>query len=172
MATNVEIKARVRDLDGLRETVEMLSDTPPLGIPQDDTFFHTATGRLKLRVLAKNEGQLVYYEREDTPGPKESHYLVAPVSDPQALKAVLASALGVRGTVCKQRTLYRVGQTRIHLDQVEALGPFLELEVVLRQDQTEADGRAIARTLMRKLGIEREDLVEDAYIDLLERKAS
>jgi adenylate cyclase len=172
MATNVEIKARVRDLDGLRDAVEALSDTLPQLIPQDDTFFHTPTGRLKLRILAGSQGQLVYYEREDTPGPKESRYMVAPVSDPQALKDVLACALGVRGTVRKQRTLYWVGQTRIHLDQVESLGPFLELEVVLRQNQAAADGRAIARTLLRKLGIEEEDLVEGAYIDLLERRAS
>jgi predicted adenylyl cyclase CyaB len=171
MTTNVEIKARVRDLDGLLEAVERLSDTPPEGIPQDDTFFHTPTGRLKLRVLAESTGQLVYYERQDTPGPKESQVLIAPVSDPQGLKQVLGCALGVRGTVRKQRTLYSVGQTRIHLDQVEGLGPFLELEVVLREDQTGTDGSAIAGALMSKLGIEEEDLVAEAYIDLLEREA-
>ena len=68
----------------------------------------------------------------------------------------------------KIRYLYTVGQTRIHLDEVEELGQFMELEVLLREDQSDAEGQAIAEDLMRRLGIRDEALIEGAYMDLLE----
>jgi predicted adenylyl cyclase CyaB len=76
----------------------------------------------------------------------------------------------VRGVVRKRRYLYLVGQTRVHLDEVEGLGEFMELEVVLRPEQSDAEGQAIARDLMTRLGIREEDLLEGAYMDLLEGK--
>jgi len=72
--------------------------------------------------------------------------------------------------VRKVRTLYLAGATRIHLDRVEGLGDFAELEVVLEPDQGSASGRATAAELMSALGIDERDLVEAAYIDLLERE--
>lgn len=170
MATNIEIKARVRDLDELRKCTEALSDTPCAVIPQEDTFFHTSQGRLKLRVLAPDHGQLVYYQRRDAAGPKRSDYLISTTGEPDALKAVLAAALGVRGVVRKQRHLYLVGNTRVHLDHVEGLGTFVELEVVLGPGQTEEEGQAIATGLMAELGIREADLIKGAYIDLLQQQ--
>jgi predicted adenylyl cyclase CyaB len=73
----------------------------------------------------------------------------------------------VRGIVRKQRALFLAGQTRIHLDEVEGLGSFVELEVVLQAHQSHADGVQIARGLMAKLEIQDSDLVEQGYIDLL-----
>jgi len=172
MPTNTEIKARVHDLPALRQRAEELSDTPVQIIPQEDTFFNTPHGRLKLRQLTPQHGQLVYYERPDTAGPKQSKYLIAETTDPAALKATLSAALGVRGVVRKKRHLYLVGQTRIHLDEVEGLGQFMELEVVMRSGQSDADGQAIAKDLMEKLGITESDLLEEAYMDLLENRAS
>lgn len=168
MPTNIEIKARVRDWDGLQARAEALSDTHGEMICQDDTFFNTDQGRLKLRVLAPDRGQLVYYERADASGPKASRYAIAETPEPDTLKGVLATALGVRGVVRKERLLYLVGQTRVHLDRVEGLGTFMELEVVLEEGQSAAQGEAIAVGLMEALGIERDDLVEGAYVDLLE----
>lgn len=74
----------------------------------------------------------------------------------------------MRGVVRKVRRLYLAGQTRIHLDDVEGLGHFMELEVVLRPGQSEAEGQTIAKTLMEKLGVIESDLLECAYMDLLE----
>lgn len=167
MATNIEIKARVEDWEGLRELVEKLSDTPCVTLLQEDTFFRAPRGRLKLRVLAPDSGQLIYYEREDASGPKRSNYLISGTADPDALKAVLAACLGIRGVVRKRRLLYQVGNTRIHLDEVEDLGTFVELEVVLSPGQSEGQGEAAAAELMARLGIEDSDWVEVAYIDLL-----
>jgi predicted adenylyl cyclase CyaB len=170
MPANIEIKARARDFANLRRRAEALSDTPVQVIPQKDTFFHTSKGRLKLRQLAPDHGQLVYYERTDASGPKRSNYHIFETRDPESLKTALSLALGVRGVVRKTRYLYFVGQTRIHLDEVEGLGEFMELEVVLRPEQSDAKGQAIARDLMTRLGVREEDLLEGAYMDLLEGK--
>ena len=168
MATNIEIKARLQDIEELRDLAKELSDRPGATVSQEDTFFHTPKGRLKLRVLSPEHGELIYYERGDSLGPKRSNYLVYFASDPVALKAVLSAALGLRGVVRKRRALYQVGETRIHLDEVENLGSFLELEVVLSTGQSEEEGAGIATQLMAQLGIEETDLVDVAYIDLLE----
>jgi predicted adenylyl cyclase CyaB len=170
MPSNIEIKARARDLADLRRGAEALSDTPAQVIPQEDTFFYTAKGRLKLRQLAPDWGQLVYYERTDASGPKRSNYHIFETRDPESLKTTLSLALGIRGVVRKKRTLYLVGQTRLHLDEVEGLGEFMELEVVLRPEQSDAEGQAIAQDLMTRLGMREEDLIEGAYMDLLEGK--
>ncbi|PKU28596.1 c-jun-amino-terminal kinase-interacting protein 2 [Limosa lapponica baueri] len=82
-------------------------------------------------------------------------------------QAVLGQALGVLGVVRKERLLYLVGQTRVHLDSVEGLGDFLELEVVLTEEQTVEDGERVAQQLMKELGIEEQDLISGAYLDLL-----
>jgi predicted adenylyl cyclase CyaB len=168
---NIEIKARVRDFADLRQRAKALSDTPVQIIPQEDTFFNVPRGRLKLRQLAPERGQLVYYERTDSTGPKRSDYSIAETADPSALMITLTAALGVRGVVRKIRYLYLAGQTRIHLDEVEGLGQFMELEVVMRPNQTDQEGLAIANDLMVKLGIVPSDLLEGAYMDLLEKSA-
>jgi predicted adenylyl cyclase CyaB len=170
MPINIEIKARARNFTDLRRGAETISDTPVQVIPQEDTFFHTLKGRLKLRQLAPDRGQLVYYERPDQDGPKRSTYHIFETSDPAGLKTTLNLALGVRGVVRKTRYLYLVGQTRVHLDEVEGLGEFMELEVVLRPEQSDLEGQAIASELMKQLGVEEEDLLEGAYMDLLEGK--
>jgi len=169
MPTNIEIKAKVRDTHDVSQRAERLSDAPVQVINQVDTFFATDRGRLKLRDLGGGRGQLIYYERPDAEGPKRSDYHIYETRDPDGLNAVLGTALGVRGVVRKVRHLYMVGQTRVHLDDVEGLGHFLELEVVLAPGQSESVGREIAENLLKALGVDHADLLEVAYIDLQER---
>jgi len=168
MPSNIEIKAYVHDFDEIRRRAEQLSDTPMEVIPQEDTFFKTPLGRLKLRVLSEDKGQLIYYIRPDQEGPKRSDYHISLTSDPENLKRVLELAYGIRGIVRKTRYLYLVDQTRLHLDDVEGLGQFMELEVVMRDGQSDAEGQLIAEGLMAALGVKRSDLLEGAYMDLLE----
>lgn len=169
MPSNIEIKARVRDFDEIRRRAEKLSDMPVEVIQQEDTFFNTSAGRLKLRVLSQDKGQLIYYTRPDQDGPKRSDYHISLTSDPENLKHVLELAYGIRGIVKKIRYLYLIGQTRVHLDDVEGLGQFMELEVVTQDGQSDAEEQAIAEGLMTALGVERSDLLEGAYMDLLEK---
>lgn len=168
MPSNIEIKAHARNFEDITSRAEKLSDRPVEVIPQEDIFFNTPQGRLKLRILGEH-GQLIYYTRPDREGPKRSDYHIARTDDPQNLKRVLELAYGIRGIVRKTRYLYLVGQTRIHLDDVEGLGQFMELEVVLGEGQGEAEGQRTAEALMSALGVERDDLIEGAYMDLLEK---
>lgn len=170
MKRNVEIKARLRDPEHTRALAAKLSDREPVRLEQRDTFFRVERGRLKLRELGDGSAELIWYQRADRAGPGESLYTVVPVAQPVLLLGALRRALGTRGIVAKRRELFRVGRTRIHLDRVEGLGAFLELEVVLAEHEPPAGGDAIARELMRRLGIGPQDLVERAYIDLLESR--
>ena len=172
MARNIEIKAQLASIAAIEAKVAALADAGPIPIAQDDTFFHCPHGRLKLRVFADGSGELIAYERSDTEGPKLSDYVRAPVAQPDALREALTRACGLRGRVVKQRTLYLIGATRVHLDVVEGLGHFLELEVVLRDDQSPAEGEAIAQRLLAAFGITPAQLRAQAYIDLLEQGAA
>jgi predicted adenylyl cyclase CyaB len=164
---NVEIKARAADLASVRPRAEALADGPCVVLHQDDTFFGVARGRLKLRILGPGEAELIYYERPDVTGPKECRYARAPVQDADALHALLSRAFPVLGHVRKRRTVFLVGQTRIHLDEVEGLGDFVELEVVLRDEEGVEEGARTVHGLMRRLGLRKADLIECSYLDLL-----
>jgi adenylate cyclase class IV len=118
-------------------------------------------------VFSNGAGELIHYHRPDAAGPKLSDYVLVPVADPDSLREALARACGLIGRVRKHRILALVGPTRIHLDQVEGLGDFLELEVTLQGGQTEAEGTAIAHDLMARLGVQPQQLLEGAYFDLL-----
>lgn len=169
MARNVEIKARVPELAAVEAKARALATSGPTEIAQDDTFFACASGRLKLRELAPGSGQLIHYARGDTAGPKVSDYTISPTASPATLREALGRALGTVGRVRKQRRLYLVERTRVHLDQVEGLGSFVELEVVLAEGESAADGEAVAHRLMEALGIRADQLVEGAYLDLMGR---
>lgn len=172
MPSNIEIKARVRDFEQIRLRAEKLSETTVQVIPQEDIFFNVEKGRLKLRILGEDQSQLIFYTRPDQEGPKRSDYRISRSSEPQNLKRVLELAYGIRGVVRKTRYLYLVRQTRIHLDDVEGLGQFMELEVVLAGGQSDAEGQKIAEELMSALGVERDDLIDGAYMDLLEKPST
>lgn len=167
MATNIEIKARINDSQQIKKLIERFISDKPVVLHQEDTFFNSPDGRLKLRLLSASEGELIYYHRPDIGGPKLSEYYIYPTSDPGLLKSVLSTGLGVRGVVKKIRLVYLAHNVRIHLDQVLGLGDFLELEVVFEGEEERAFAEKQARSWMKKLGITRQDMIEGAYIDLL-----
>lgn len=167
MPTNIEIKARVGDREHVLAALTPMADAPPERIDQDDTFFECDGGRLKFRVLGPTRGVLIFYRRADEAGPKESHYLHSETSDPDGLRAVLAAAYGETGRVRKRRDLFRVGRARVHVDRVEGLGDFLEVEITVDDGVTPESAAAEAHRLVGALGISADALVEGAYVDLL-----
>jgi predicted adenylyl cyclase CyaB len=168
MPRNIEIKARVPDLAMVRSKAFTIAGGPVATVRQKDVFFDVPRGRLKVRELADGSGELIAYEREDHAGPKESTYERIAFPDARSLVDVLAAVLPVRGTVMKRREVLLVGRTRIHLDQVERLGSFVELEVVMAADEPTDGGVREARALLAALGISQTALISGAYIDLLE----
>ena len=167
MPRNVEIKAVLQNRDEVLAALERKSETGRETLVQHDFFFRCSDGRLKLRVFEPGRGELIRYERDDVADARCSQYQIARTSDPEVLLNILTRALGSAGEVKKTRILYRIGQTRVHIDQVEGLGDFLELEVVLRPEQTEAEGQEIAAGLLVEFGIHKEQLIAKAYVDLL-----
>jgi predicted adenylyl cyclase CyaB len=167
MARNIEIKARIADPAAVRGRVAALANEGPTEIAQEDTFFNCSAGRLKLRAFSNTHGELIFYRRSDQHGPKESYYVRTSTAEPEMLRRTLALAYGERGRVRKHRTLFLVGRTRVHLDDVESLGNFLELEVVLREGEPAEAGVREAEDLVSRLGIKASQLIDRAYIDLL-----
>jgi len=167
LARNIEIKARIESVALLTPRVAELASEGPLEIAQDDTFFACDTGRLKLRAFSNDSGELIFYQRVNQTGPKESFYLRSPTTSPENLRESLSLAYGQIGRIRKYRTLFLVGRTRVHLDRVEGLGHFLELEVMLVDDEPVEHGVREASDLMEQLGIQPSQLVEGAYLDLI-----
>ncbi len=172
MARNVEIKARAPELAILRKRVAELSDSGPELLVQRDTFFAVPKGRLKLREFGDGTAELIYYERPDESGPKTSQYTKTQIEDAATFRELLGKILEMKAVVSKLREVFLVDRTRIHLDEVDGLGTFIELEVVLTERQMDSDGERIASELMERLGIREEDLIEQAYVDLLKPERS
>ncbi len=170
MARNVEIKARIDSIEALVPRAAAIATQGLDRIEQDDTFFPCPNGRLKLRAFDAQRGELIFYARLDQAGPKESFYILSPTASPDTLRDALTAAYGTGGRVRKVRTLFLVGRTRVHLDRVEGLGDFLELEVVLHDDEAVTAGVAEAHALMARLGVAQDALIEGAYVDLLRQR--
>jgi adenylate cyclase class IV len=168
MARNIEIKARVPDLDAVRASVRLLASHPGEILEQTDIFFAVPDGRLKVRRFSDGTGELIAYHRADRLGPKESVFARYPCQDARDLSDTLGRVLTVRGVVTKRREVFLVGRTRIHLDHVHNLGCFVEFEVVLDDGEPARDGERVARGLLQQLNIPDAGLVAEAYIDLLE----
>ncbi len=184
-ACNIELKARVADLDATREIARRLA-TSYLGVQQQtDTYFHCPQGRLKLREIVdfgNQRGsmaagarakraltQLISYDREDRVDAKESNYQLVEIRDPARVRQ-LKSQMGTRAVVAKRREVFLYRNVRIHLDEVTDLGMFLEFEAVLSRDVHAADGRAQVALLQHEFGITEDDLVDGSYVDLLLEK--
>jgi predicted adenylyl cyclase CyaB len=170
MSRNIEIKARIDGADAWSAKIAALAGAGPVDIAQDDTFFRCDKARLKLRAFSDGTGELIYYRRADEYGPKESFYLRSPTSSPDSLRECLTLAYGQVGRVRKHRKLFLLGRTRIHLDAVDDLGDFLELEVVLADDEPVEAGVREAHGLMESLDIKSHQLIDEAYVDLLTRR--
>ncbi len=172
MSRNLEIKARCPDLDAARERARAVA-TEWIGVDrQVDTYFRTRSGRLKLRESSRSGGQLVPYLRDDVAGPRHSDYRVIPVEDPSSLKRLLAEILGVHRVVRKEREIALHHNVRIHLDRVEGLGTFLELEAVYDDESDEVEERKKVDDLGERLGIRDEDRVATSYEALQAQRAT
>jgi predicted adenylyl cyclase CyaB len=161
---NLEYRARIGDPKPLIARARALGFDLWGDLRQTDTYFATPRGRLKLRETAGFQADLIYYERDDQGADRASDYDVAHSSEPEALRNVLAGALGVLATVKKRRTLLVLDGTRLHLDNVEALGAFMEIEVPVR----DGDGPARERLdwLLGELGLTWDDCIRASYLDL------
>jgi cytidine deaminase len=163
VSVNVEIKARDPDPDATAARCEALGATDHGVLHQRDIYFAGRHGRVKLREQGGSGAELIAYRRPDAAEPEESAFIRAAAADPEALREALGAALGETVVVAKQRRLFVWENVRIHLDDVDELGAFVEIEIV------EPDERAPAQMarLRDALGIEDSALVAVGYSDLL-----
>jgi predicted adenylyl cyclase CyaB len=167
MAVNIEWKAFASAPPRQRELAAALAGKAPELLEQEDTFFLVPHGRLKLRRFGPSHGELIHYFRPDLAGSRQSTYTRIATDQPDALAAMMAKALGVIGVVKKKRWLFLAATARIHLDDVERLGTFLEVEVILGPEQSAAQAELIAEGLRKALEVREEDMIAEAYLDLL-----
>lgn len=165
---NVELKARCADLDATAARGLAFGATDEGVLSQRDTYYAARSGRLKLREDPVRGSELIAYRRPDYPEAAESSYLLAPVSEPAELNDALAASLGdPLVVVSKRRRLLLWEGVRIHLDEVDELGTFIELEAVIPDAGDIASAREKVALLRRELRIEDADLIAGGYSDLL-----
>ena len=166
MAKNLEFKVRYESLDLLLPKLVDLKADLKETINQVDTYFHNPKGRLKLRETdISDEGWLIYYERPNTLESRHSIYQLCRVDESSVLKELLTAALGVKTIIKKQRVLWMYENTRIHIDTVEDLGEFVELETVY-QGQSEADANKEHNLVKNTLSLETAEPIAVSYSEL------
>jgi homotetrameric cytidine deaminase len=164
---NVELKARDPEPARTLERALAAGAEDHGVLEQRDTYFAVARGRLKLREQEPGGATLIAYERPDDGGERVSDYRLVPVPDAAGLRAALAQAAGVRVTVVKRRRLLVWEGVRIHLDEVEGLGSFLELEAVAAPGSDLHREKARLAHLRDALNIAGDDLTSGSYADAL-----
>lgn len=168
MARNAEIKIRIAESripEIVAQAIKVGGSDPKI-LEQEDVYF-PAAGRLKVR----SEGsvvQLIGYSRSDETDSRVSHYQLVEVKSKEEICRALRLALGEPiAVVRKTRTLVMLGQTRIHLDRVEGLGSFLELEVMMRGGQSEAEGCHMVEEVLERIGVKERDVERGSYKELM-----
>jgi len=165
----IELKAKVENHDSVRERLGRLKAYHAGTFRQIDTYFYVPKGMLKLRQIeGKGEAELIYYEREETDGPKESKVFIVRILKPETFRTFFEKVLKKKVTVGKRREIYRYRGTQIHLDAVDILGNFVELEREIRGSGKDAhEAQKILEAMMAELGVEKRDLIKGSYSDLL-----
>ncbi len=167
-AVNVECKARDDDPAATARRCAELGAADQGVLHQRDTYFAGARGRLKLRDQGPDGSQLIAYRRADSAEDSESRYVLATTTEPEAMVEALDAALGTTVAVVKRRRLFTYENVRIHLDEVEGLGSFIELEGVVAGDGSDLEAtRGRVARLRAELGITDDALVAVGYSDLL-----
>jgi predicted adenylyl cyclase CyaB len=162
---NLEAKFRLHDLPQARERAVAIGYTQRSVLRQRDTFFRCPSGKLKLRE-EDGRAMLILYGRRAADALQLSTYEIVEIVDPEKTRATLAAALGVIAEVRKERTLLMRANVRLHLDRVEALGEFGEIEAVIADGSDPERSRTAVDEILAALQISRESLIDVSYFEL------
>ncbi|MBN2013036.1 class IV adenylate cyclase [candidate division KSB1 bacterium] len=167
MPTNIEIKAKTNQPVKIVEILQAHNAVFKGEDHQVDTYFRVPNGRLKLRE-GTIEQYLIHYHRCNQAGPKQSDVLLYACPAGSPLKAVLTEALGELVVVDKHRKIFFIDNVKFHVDNVQQLGAFVEIEAI------DVDGSISVNRLneqcqfyMELLSINHNDLIEVSYSDML-----
>ena len=167
---NLEIKAVVDDLGALRARLRALNGASlHVRLRQTDWYFRVPKGRLKLRQLDSRRGaELIVYLRPDKTAARTSEFQRLPTTDAAGTRRLLERMLGAVGCVRKRREVWLYKNARIHLDTVEGLGLFIEIEVVVTEGMPQS--RELMKQLREVLGIRAKDLIAGSYGELTAKR--
>jgi predicted adenylyl cyclase CyaB len=164
---NIEIKARTTQATTIRQFLLGNNAVYKGTDIQTDTYFHIPNGRLKLR-QGNIENNLIWYQRTNQAAAKQSDFLLTPVEEPDSLKQVLTNALGIKVTVVKKREIYFINNVKFHLDELDQLGSFVEIEASNKNDDIPVEElRKQCHYYQQAFGIKEEDLLQYSYSDML-----
>lgn len=168
---NVEIKAKCNNTSFIRNYLLSKRAEFRGQDEQTDTYFNVPNGRLKLRE-GNIENNLIFYERTNQAGPKNSNFLLVKVADADGLKEVLIKSNGIKVVVIKKREIYYIDNIKFHIDKVPGLGDFVEIEAGnLMADLSQEKLKGQCDFYIKEFRIKQEDLIDVSYSDmLLERK--
>ena len=172
LACNVELKARLLSASQAHEVARAWATAPVEQQFQRDTYFCCPRGRLKIRQIDDQRGQLIWYQRADEAAARESYYRLTEIAEATLLLDALGEALGVSGKVVKQRTIYWYENVRIHVDEVESLGSFLEFEAVIASDRDRREAGDKLERLLAAFEVGANDLLTESYGDMVEAEES
>jgi predicted adenylyl cyclase CyaB len=169
---NVEIKAKCKNAGFIRNYL-LSAGADFKGVDeQTDTYFNVYHGRLKLRE-GNIENNLIFYERSDLAGPKNSHFSLVKVADAEGLKEVLTKSLRIKVIVKKKREIYYIKNVKFHLDEVPGLGSFVEIEAGNRfEDMPKEKLQEQCNFYVNEFGISADDLIDVSYSDMLLTKTT
>ena len=172
MATNIEIKATYEDLEHAKRICGLLAAKYIGTDLQLDTYFKVHSGKLKLRESTLSKNQLIFYNREIKYDAKRSDYFLVPIEgEPAPLRCLLSYALGVIAQVQKTRDIFIIACTRIHLDNVESLGKFIEFEYLINNSNSMENGIKELDQIRERFDIQESNLIDVSYSDLLQKNA-
>ena len=164
---NVEIKATCHDPWFVRNYLLSNGASFKGTDEQTDTYFYVANGRLKLRE-GLIENALIFYERTNQAGPKNSHFKLVKVEDGAGLKEALTKSNGIKAVVKKRREIYYINNVKFHIDEVPELGSFMEIEAGnILADLSMDELRNQCDFYMQELRISEDDLVRVSYSDMI-----
>jgi adenylate cyclase, class 2 len=168
---NVEIKAHCNNPDYIRDYLKNYPSSFKGVDEQTDTYFNSPNGRLKLRE-GNIENNLIYYERHNNPGLKQSHFHLVKVEDANGLKMVLTESMGLKVIVKKRREIYYIDNVKFHIDEVPGLGSFMEIEAGnIIADLSKEKLQEQCDFYIKKFGIRDEDIIDVSYSDMLLEKS-
>jgi predicted adenylyl cyclase CyaB len=163
----VEIKARSKEQDRIREILKS-NNADFKGLDhQIDTYFNVPSGRLKLRE-GKVENKLIYYNRQDKDGPKQSSGVLFDTDPGSSLKELLIQSLGIKVVVDKKREIYFIDNVKFHIDDVKGLGKFVEIEAIDNEGRFGKE-RLLEQCqhFMKLFNITQEDTMSVSYSDMI-----
>ncbi|MCB0281685.1 MAG: class IV adenylate cyclase [Calditrichae bacterium] len=170
MGKNIEIKAECTDPEKV-ESIIIEKGWKSGGVEnQKDTFFNVPNGRLKLRETNENQAVLIPYFRPDMNTLRDSEYVLLKTDETRQALSILKKMFGIRWIVSKKRKIYFYDNIRIHLDEVDSLGSFIEFEGVISDDKMYNETQEKLEWLIELFEIAQEQIFKEAYVDMLEKK--